>query len=1552
MLKQFTFLLIGLCGMIATANAQTPRTILSDGQNGQTNLLACPPGQQNFAGTVSLGAINAQSNDVDLDTMYLCLGDEVEIIHNGDAVLDGDPNQSTPAGIGYAFYDCLPTISGPDKVTIGADPCLVDNPPPLDLFYVATEGNLNGDILFFNDGNLIDVFNGGAPQLYWWTPITFDSLSVTMIGPNTIYQAVYENNGLCVHANIDAAIPVVYLTGIDAANIQTGAGSGQCQGSFDLTGGLPEWDNSNYDITIELAADPTVIGAVTSGPATHGDNVSISVPQPGLYNVTVEDGKSCGLTFQIDMPACNAISMSMPSISTFAGQNVCLAVTVENFNNIDGLQFSIVYDDAILDFTNTQAYNPSITNLSGGNFFNVGNAVNFVWTTATLNGNSLPDGAVMFEICFDVIGQIGECSPVQFSSDPVAIEVVQNGTGLIGFFGTDGQVCISANELTVDLMIEDVSCPGANDGTFTATVNDGTPPYSLTWQNITGGPVQGPGLINTQGGSFTGTNLPPGSYAVSITDNGPANDFLDTIVINQGPALNVIFNQTPALCNGGTGSITAIIVIDSVIIQNPGPQYEFMWSNNGMTQTISGVASGLYSVTITDNTNGCMTNGSTFLPQTPAINATVSSQTDATCSGLSDGALTVTVSGGTPDAMGNYEIFWPTVGGGVTDFGTTSTVSNLASATYPVIVTDGNGCIDTTQIDLGNVKDLTITATTFTEISCNGVCDGSISVEAATVGGVSNAYVFTWIGVPAIPPPGPVNTLTTSTVNNLCAGNYTIILTDDQGCQTDTAYQLTQPPLLDATLLASTDETCAVGNDGTATAAVTGGVFPYAYDWGVAGQVDSTATGLSAGSYTLTVTDANGCQDSVMAVIDIPTPPAIVQLDNDTLACAGDNNGSLTVVAVPGGSPIANYSWTGGQSGPAVTTINGLSPGLYFVTVTGADACVAIDSAVVVAPAPLVLDNFQTTSPLCPGDGGGSVSVFVSGGTGPYFYDWTLDAFDGIGISAIGGANVVAGNYSVTITDANDCPSLTVDVLVEDPPSIVVDFTAIDSVSCFQNQGVPCDGTATASAMYSDGTAGVFNFIWPSGESEFSVMNSTASQLCQGNQMLIVSDGTCTVNASVFIPFPDTLRLGNQVEIDDVTCFGFADGSATVSALGGTAPYNFQWSNLQTGATASNLAPGNYGVTITDSKGCQFQTTIPIDEPDPLVAFLDQFNTIDTVTCNGDSDGVLTVTAQGGNLNISPTLTYNWAGGVAPSNSNMAVGLLPGTYTVTVSDILGCSDVLTATIYEPPAIFFQLAPIAEIPCADSSTVITVDTAYGGNGTANLFFSFSVDNASPQPLGTQIPVGGGSHLIQIFDQSGCAKDTTINLPEPPPIVLEYPETVIVELGDSTVLEPDLLISQFPILDDSILWTPTIYLRFENNLLEPVVRPLESQLYTVIAYDANGCPATDQIFVEVDKNRNVYIPNIFTPNNDGSNDFFQVFTGNGVAGIRSLRVFDRWGELMFSQQNLPPTPDLNPAYGWDGTLRGKKLNAGVFVYLVEVEFEDGEVLLYRGDVTLIR
>ncbi|MCB0679272.1 MAG: hypothetical protein KDC30_21385, partial [Saprospiraceae bacterium] len=304
MLKQFTFLLIGLCGMIATANAQTPRTILSDGQNGQTNLLACPPGQQNFAGTVSLGAINAQSNDVDLDTMYLCLGDEVEIIHNGDAVLDGDPNQSTPAGIGYAFYDCLPTISGPDKVTIGADPCLVDNPPPLDLFYVATEGNLNGDILFFNDGNLIDVFNGGAPQLYWWTPITFDSLSVTMIGPNTIYQAVYENNGLCVHANIDAAIPVVYLTGIDAANIQTGAGSGQCQGSFDLTGGLPEWDNSNYDITIELAADPAVTGAVTSGPATHGDNVSISVPQPGLYNVTVEDGKSCGLTFQIDMPAC------------------------------------------------------------------------------------------------------------------------------------------------------------------------------------------------------------------------------------------------------------------------------------------------------------------------------------------------------------------------------------------------------------------------------------------------------------------------------------------------------------------------------------------------------------------------------------------------------------------------------------------------------------------------------------------------------------------------------------------------------------------------------------------------------------------------------------------------------------------------------------------------------------------------------------------------------------------------------------------------------------------------------------------------------------------------------------------------------------------------------------------------------------------------------------------------------------------------------------------------------------------------------------------------
>lgn len=1544
MIRYFTLALALFWASAYSLQAQTPRSVVSNQTAAPESV--CPPGQQNQAGTVSLGAINASSNDIDLDTMYLCLGDEVEIIHNGDFNLSGDPNAITPAGIGYAFYDCPPTISGPDQTTIGADPCLVTNPPPTGLYYVATDGNLNGDILFFNDGTLVDFFNAGNPALYWFAPITFDALFTNIIGPDTIYQAQYENGGPCVDATVGAAIPVVYLNAIEATNIITGGGATGCIGSFDIAGGLPEFDGSNYTIAIELAGNPGVQGVVFSGPATHGDLVEFLVPQAGLYNVTISDDKSCPESFSVNIGTCTAVGLTIPEVTALTGDNVCLDITVANFNTIQAMQFTILFDPTIVNVTAIQNFNPTLFGFNAGSFNTVGNAIVCSWNDFDPLGASLADGDVLFQICFDVIGTIGDCSPVAFSNTPVVIEFIADLI-IIDFLGDNGEICIFNPTLTVDLQTTDVSCVGNNDGSFTATVSDGATPFQVSWQDTGGGPVQGPGIINTQGGSFTANGLAPGTYSVTITDSGPAADFITDITIQEGPALNVIFNSVAPLCNGGTGSLTALPVLDSVIISNPGPEYTFLWSNMGMTQSISGITSGLFSVTVTNTLNGCTTTGTTFLPQTPPIAVSVDNVTNASCSGFSDGTITVSASGGTPILGGNYQFFWPSIG--LTEVAPTSTASNLAAGTYTVEVTDNNGCTVQTQIQVDNQKTLTIQTIDLQEISCNGVCDGEITVQASTQGGASAFYVFNWAGTPA--PPPPFNTAFTSTVSGLCAGNYTLTVFDDQGCSEDTSFPMPEPPVLSASLLSQTDETCTTGSDGTATLAVTGGVYPYTYDWGVAGQTDSTATGLVANSYEVTVTDVNGCIDLVNVTIDAPNPPVIQTFADVALPCFDSADGSLTVVAIPGSGAITDYSWSNGPSGPAVTTINGLLPGNYCVTITDASGCTVVDCADVTAPAALTLDSIQTTTPLCPGLSGGSASVFVSGGTGPYFYDWTIDFFDGIGNAAIAGGLVTAGDYSVTITDANNCTPLVVDITVEDPPTIQAIFNNIDSVSCFANQGVPCDGTATALANYSDGTSGVFNFLWPSGESDFGVASSTAVQLCQGSQTVVISDGICSIEADVLIPFPEPLGLAN-LTVEDVTCAGAEDGSATLTASGGTLPYVFSWSNGQTGPTQNNLGPDNYTVTISDAKGCLFQTSFPIDEPPPLVAFLDPQSTIDTVTCFGDSDGAVSVTAQGGNLNINPALNFNWQGGIGSPNSGLATNLSAGTYSVTVSDFLGCSDVLAFTIFEPTPIQFELGPIEPIPCAGFTTNITVDTAFGGNGFANFWYSFAVGNATSQPLGTPIEVFGGNITVTVYDFEGCSVDTVIFLPEPPPILLEYPDVIVVELGDSVRIEPTLFQSQFPINPDSVFWTPLTFLRFDGNSLEPVVRPLEDQEYIILAFDANGCPVEARTFVEVDKNRNVFIPNIFTPDGDGINDIFSVYTGNGVAFIHSFRIFDRWGEMVFERTDLDPTPFPDPLNSWDGTFRGRNMNPGVYVFLIEVEFEDGERLYYRGDITLIR
>ncbi|HHM20973.1 MAG TPA: T9SS type B sorting domain-containing protein, partial [Bacteroidetes bacterium] len=1351
-------------------------------------------------------------------------------------------------------------------------------------------------------------------------PITIDNFSLKQ----------YENDpvsgetGPCVNVNTDEAFAVVYLNEIELTNLNNNTGTSGCAGSVEVGGGLPEFDDSDYTVSIRLVGNPSVQGSITNGPVTHGGTIEFIVPAPGLYNIVVEDGKSCGSTLLVNMTGCINMTQSIAGTIAAPTDNICLEVTVEGgFEAIVSTQYAITFDPAVLQYSGVQNLTPLLPNFTQSSLNFQNDTLRLVWFQS--GGSALADGTVLFEICFDVVGPDGACTNVSFSElGPLtAIEIIDANDNELGFNGIPGLVCVSNGAVQATAIQDSVSCPGASDGGFELTVTGGMPPYTVTWQNAMGGPVFGPGTINVDGGALSTSNLPEGIYIITITDNSAMPiTAIEQVQVLGPPALNILFGANPGPCNGDPGSVSATLILDSVIVSDVS-NYTFNWSNGATTPSVSNITSGNYTLTVTDNTTGCTIEDMVFLPQAALLN--VGLQVDsATCTGISDGVISVSVSGGTPFPGGNYQI----------ELGPSSVMNSTASlmtqaGMYHLAVTDANGCVFEEEILLPAIKVLSITPL-IDQVDCSGDCNGSIFAQGTTAGGVpATPYTFTWSGMPN--PPPSIDQPTNTTLNNLCVGTYTVVMEDTDGCRVDSTFSISQPSPLQVTLVEVVNETCQPGMDGSITIAVSGGAYPYTYDWNNS-STDSIATGLMAGVYTVVVTDSEGCFESLMAEVQTPSPPVILSLNDDMIDCANGTDGTLTVVpANP--SDIIQYAWS---NGGLTETITGLSPGEYIVTITNSNQCTAEDTAYVNSPPPLMLDSMLLTPPVCVGNNNGQIIAFVSGGTMPYDFQWS----DPNAPSGPVYAFATAGPNSVTVTDANGCAPLVVDTILQEPPSIVASFTAIDSVSC-ANTGMTCDGMATATAQYSDGTTGTFNFTWlNSGESASNTDMSTAVQLCQGDQPLIVADQTCVDTFVVNIPAPPPITPGQSIE--NVSCNGLSDGQITLLPAGGTPPYSIVWGNGTTGPILSGLPVGLYTAVITDSKNCTFTHTVAVTEPEPLELLIDGTLT-QNVSCAGEQDGRIAVIVQGGNIQLGGE-TYLWQNNAGPIDSRVADGLPAGTWSVTVVDAKGCEAELTHTIEEPQPIGFVLGDIPPIDCFGGTTSITVDSAWGGTG----LLRFRVDGGPPQNIGQ--PVGGFlalEHLITVFDANGCSEEVSVNIDQPLEIVVELPEVVEIELGDSlTSLDP-VIVSSVPI--DTFIWSPPSQLSC-TDCKNPRVNPVDDQLYTLVVVDINGCTGMGQVYVDLDRNRNVFIPNIFSPNGDGINDVFKVYTGPGVTAIHFVRIYDRWGDKILDVTSPIPSPDGTAP--WDGTFKGQEMNPAVFLYLIEVEFLDGQVLLYRGDITLVK
>jgi gliding motility-associated-like protein len=1526
MLRKFLILLLITSAFTSTAWAQIPQFIAPPRfEAAPRTPLACVDG--NAGGTIrSLGAANKNLTDV----RYLCLGDTLFLNPNGQANLTNDSVAATPPGVGYFFYNCRPTVSGPSYTEFERDACLFRNPS--NNFLAVSRGIPSGRDTFFNAGALQRAYNGGRPVKFYFAPVTMTDFFGASGG-----AAGFDSRFNCINANInDRMAPtdtfsVVYLNAIQVTLGNLNATGG----SFTVSGGLPEYDGtSSYTFSIALATNPAIRGTITSGSnAGNGGTVTFTVPQQGNYIITATDGKSCD---GIEIARFPNICLQISNATGRQNDTVCVQLSAVGFTNILTMQGTFQFDPTVIQWIG--ARNP--TNLPGldpaNSFFNPpgSNAVAFSWNGPT-TGTTRPDNSTLFELCFKMLGATGAISQIRLTDTLTPVQVANAAAVELGLCLKNGSATSGSLDFTITTKADSARCFGEN-GKFRVNIAGAGAPFRYTWQSATNPGQNGTGVINTVADTAFVINRPAGKYYVTVT-NAANIQKIDSVEVKQPTVLflNPPTAVNPTCANDRDGSLTLSGFGGGT------PNYSFMWSTGATTQAITNLAAGPYGVTITDS-KGCKDSIPRFSIGVNPIVIVNSSKIDATCLGVKNGAVSITaVQGGTTTA-GSYTFTWTDRLGAAVgqNVGTSSTILNQSAGTYFVTIADKNGCTKKDSFTINAIRTLEANATV-SNIACFGAANGFINATASTRGPEAQPYTFTWTGTVGT----PSNTATTTFVRNLTAATYFLRIKDRDNCQLDTSFTIREPDSIRLALVSSTNETCrGGGSNGAVSVAVSGGVPSYKYAWSRNALLDTfpTISNLRAGLYTLTVTDASGCVKTRSYTILAPIFPIIDSFSIKKATCSDRNDGSARVFYRAGvGIRIDSVRWS--NSG-FLDSIGPVLAGNYVVTITADNGCQRIDTAKITSPPRLQIDTARSSKvdPVCPQQATGRIIIIMKGGVAPYSYNWS----GGPTQSGAVFGSLAAGTYKFTITDSNGCKPDSTQITLVDPPTVKVTFSDIEGTSCYGT----CDGKAKATARGGVANNGLYSFNWSSGEVCNNVTSCKAVQLCGGWQTVIVSDQFCPYPPdSVFIPRPDSFTFVRPPVVSP-TCKGNRDGSAEIRPQGGTAPYTYLWSNGSTRNNIVNAAAGNYSVTVTDAKFCPFKLNITITEPDSLKIDTVPFRN-KNVSCFNLADGEIKLRRKGGNGAAAQT-TYTWTPSVSQSDS--AKGLKAGVYTIIGMDGKGCSDSLTINITQPDPIFFFLPPLTQPRCNGELTTLRIDTAFGS--TYKYPFSVSVDNGPQYPIGYFIPVFAGRHEINIIEQvTGCTLDTAVTVSEPPPLSIKFDtlnlqnqtSRILVGLGDSARINP-LITSALPV--DSVVWAPKTYLSFRSDPLRPFTRPLDDITYKLTITDVNGCSTSESVFVELDRNRNIFIPNVFSPNGDDKNDYFGVFSGAGVKKINYVRVFDRWGEMMFSKTNIVPGTDISQ--GWDGTFRGRVVDNGVYVYLVEVEFEDGQKLLYRGDVTVAR
>jgi gliding motility-associated-like protein len=1103
----------------------------------------------------------------------------------------------------------------------------------------------------------------------------------------------------------------------------------------------------------------------------------------------------------------------------------------------------------------------------------------------------------------------------------------------------------------------DATCLGVNDGSIQVnSVSGGTPGYQYS---IDGG-------ANFQASNnFAG--LAPADYDVVARDTRGCVSAIVTVTVASGVSFTPSTSKTDATCDGVNDGV---IQINSVSGGTAPYTYSIDGGLNFQASNIfNGLAPGDYDVIARDN-NGCISATVVVTIGSGLVFDPTATPTDASCSGVSDGQIVVTgTTGGTaPFSYSNN--------GGVT-FQASDTFTGLAAGSYDVVVRDNNGCLSTTlAVVIGTGLSFDPTATP-TDASCSGVNDGSIVVTGTTGGTAPFEYSVD----------GGANFQVSDTFTGLASGNYDVVVRDANTCLSTTLVVAVGVGLSFDPTANSSAASCSGASDGSIViTGTTGGTAPFEYsiDGGANFQASDTFTGLVSGNYNVVVRDANTCISTTL-VVNVGSALTITTSVGKTDASCLGNDGSITVNSVSGGTGPYEYSINNGSTYQTSNTFAPVSVGNYQVVVRDANGCLSgVTPISINLPSgcagancfafTLTVDPALTKRPTCNNQNDGAIVLNVSGSvSGNYIIqllkpsDPSFTALSQVGPSGTYTFNGLSpGNYEYRVQDqaGNVCQqpySLPVESTVDADASGFVDATCYGqptgraTITVLSGGNAPYEYSLDGTTWVSFTSPHTVTNLPPNGTYSILVRNNSTDQ-CPDQVSVTINN----VNPAITASFSETAA----------TC-GNNDGSITITSgpSGGSGgPYTFKVDNVDATAPFTNLSGGNHVVTITDGAGCSQDFTRFVPYPDFI-----QVAGISSTDASCGTKGNISILID----NYLPAVQYE----VAFSNDLFDVptqyftqyylgnglivinGLSKGDYFVWIRTGAGQCPTIANNIQnnDPIVIGGPYALSFEIGCRSANGDLQLRNVSGAPG---IQFGFEIDNLNgfgntgtftPNALGSAVISGFsvGQYVVKIFqDQSsigGCVNEETAFVPAP----LAALDTVFVRVPNPiSKLEKSFpengTASRLVRIQESGSVPYEIMLELTNPFGEEDPNPVKgwfpvtnreyrfdnlyAGIYTLSLSDGYGCIKTYQITVPLDDR--IWIPNIFTPNNDGYNDTFQV---RNLPDNAKLIVSNRWGKQVFASDNY--RGDWNGGSEADGVYY-YRLQAGSQVYTGWVEILRGK------------